>query len=164
MRPETIVARQRPRSFTAPITGRPRTVLPAAGATMPAFPPPRLAPLRGNLGRPMLNAGGAPDTAIFPAPAVDPEARRRARAIEAARLSGVFASSHIRERPIPRQPLPFHRDASAQPVHTAQLSTDARARSAWAPASAFVVQAGTVIPGALITVRSDLLSEHGERL
>src|SRR5271163_2557953 len=75
--------------------------LPRDYAGIPRAAPPLGPPLPGDLGRPMLSAGGAPNTVIPVAPAVDPEAQRRAQEIEAARLSGVFASTNIRELPIP---------------------------------------------------------------
>jgi hypothetical protein len=53
----------------------------------------RLGPaLPGDLGRPILNAGAAPNTAV-PATTPDPEAQRRAQEIEAARLSRLFAQT-----------------------------------------------------------------------
>ena len=75
--------------------------LPRDYAGIPRAVPPLGPPLPGDLGRPMLNAGAAANTVIPMGPAVDPEAQRRAQEIEAARLSGVFASTNIRELPIP---------------------------------------------------------------
>jgi type IV secretion system protein TrbI len=98
-------------------------------------------------------------------------------------LSGVFASTNIRELPIPTPAPAVPQDANAAPGQTAQRSTDATFSESGqdrklafvnasvdrrttspdrlaAPASAFVVQAGTVIPGGLITgIRSDLPGE-----
>jgi len=144
-------------------------------------PAPQLGPpLPGDLGRPILNAGAAPNTLVPTGPAVDPEAQRRAQEIEAARLSRLFAPTNIRELPAPALPPPATPDVGAAPGQTPQPSTDAsfaqngqdrklafvnaavdrRTTSpdrVAAPASAYVVQAGTVIPGALITgIRSDL--------
>ena len=120
-------ARPRRKSFTAPIIARPRTALRACRATMPAFPaaaPPLGPPLPGDLGRPMLNAGAAPNTVIPAGPAVDPEAQRRAQEIEAARLSGcsprpISASCRFRRprRPYRRTPMP-RRDRPRNPRPT----------------------------------------------
>ena len=59
-------ARPRRKNFTAPIIGRPRTAWRGCRGTMPAFPAraPARAPLPGDLGRPILNAGAAPNTVI----------------------------------------------------------------------------------------------------
>ena len=157
--------------------------LPRDYAGIPRAVPPLGPPLPGDLGRPILNAGAAANTVIPMGPAVDPEAQRRAQEIEAARLSGVFASTNIRELPIPTPTPAVSQDDDAAPGQTTPPSTDAtftengqdrklafvnasvdrRTTSPdrlAAPASAFVVQAGTVIPGALITgIRSDLPGE-----
>jgi len=142
--------------------------LPRDYAGIPRAAPPLGPPLPGDLGRPMLNAGGAPNTVIPMGPAVDPEAQRRAQEIEAARLSGVFAPTNIRELPIPTPTPAVSPDANAAPGQANPLSTDATFSEGGqdrklafvnasvdrrttspdrlaAPASAFVVQAGTVI-------------------
>lgn len=150
--------------------------LPRDYAGIPRSAPQLGPPLPGDLGGPMLNAGGAANTVVPGAPAVDPEAQRRAQEIEAARLSRLFASTNIRELPAPT----LAPDASAIGVQTAQPSTDAafaqngqdhklafvnasvdrrttRPDGLAEPASPYIVQAGTVIPAALITgIRSDL--------
>ncbi|MGQ0687023.1 TrbI/VirB10 family protein [Bradyrhizobium sp.] len=156
--------------------------LPRDYAGIPRQAPPLGPPLPGDLGRPMLNAGAVPNTVIPAGPAVDPEAQRRAQEIEAARLSRLFASTNIRELPsiTPTSPSASTPDASAAtnsltqpPTDTAfaqngqdrklafvNASADGRTTSAARlvpPASRYVVQAGTVISGALITgIRSDL--------
>ena len=156
------------------------TGLPRDYAGIPRAAPQLGPPLPGDLGRPMLNAGGAPNTVVPTAPAVDPELQRRAQEIEAARLSRLFASTNIRELPVPTPAPAVSPDANGTPGQASQPSADAafaqngqdrklafvngsvdrRTTSPdrlAAPASAFVVQAGTVIPGALITgIRSDL--------
>lgn len=135
-------------------------------------------PLPGDLGRPILNAGAAGNTTIIGASASDPEAQRRAQEGEAARVSRLFAQTNEREKPIiPIAPTtistadagvvaaPSVDAGSAQNMQdrkTAFLtaSTDRRTLSPdrlAKPASPYVVQAGTVIPAALITgLRSDL--------
>jgi type IV secretory pathway VirB10-like protein len=152
--------------------------LPKDYTGMPRPAPPLGPPLPGDLGRPILNSGAAANTTIVGASASDPEAQRRAQEIEAARVSRLFAQTNERERPItPIAPTaissadagvaaaPFVDAGSAQNMQdrkTAFLtaSTDRRTVSPdrlTKPASPFVVQAGTVIPAALITgLRSDL--------
>ena len=156
--------------------------LPPDYAGFPRQAPPLGPPLPGDLGRPMLNAGVAPNAVIPAGPAIDPEAQRHAQEIEAARLSRLFVSTNIRELPsITSTPASATTpDASAASNSTAQPSTDTafaqngqdrklafvnapvdrRTTSAARlapPTSRYVVQAGSVISGALITgIRSDL--------
>src|SRR5882672_6442338 len=156
--------------------------LPRDYAGIPRQAPPLGPPLPGDLGRPMLNAGAASNTVIPTAAAVDPEAQRRAQEIEAARLSRLFASTNIRELPsiTPTPASATTPDASAASSSTTQpsidtafaengqdrklafvnASADRRTTSVdrlESPVSPYVVQAGTVISGALITgIRSDL--------
>jgi type IV secretory pathway VirB10-like protein len=140
-------------------------------------PPPLGPPLPGDLGRPMLNAGAAPNTAV-PATTPDPEAQRRAQEIEAARVSRLFAQTDQQPQsvtqiipgataattatPATTPPLDAGSAQNMQDRKTAFLtaSTDKRTISPdrlEAKASPYVVQAGTVIPAALITgIRSDL--------
>jgi type IV secretion system protein TrbI len=152
--------------------------LPKDYTRMPRPAPPLGPPLPGDLGRPILNAGAAANTTIVGASASDPEAQRRAQEGEAARVSRLFAQTSERERPsTPIAPTVIATaDAGAtaassvdagsaqnmQDRKTAFLtaSTDKRTVSPdrlTKPASPYVVQAGTVIPAALITgLRSDL--------
>ncbi|TRL37148.1 TrbI/VirB10 family protein [Methylosinus sporium] len=149
--------------------------LPKDYAGMPRPAPPLGPPLPGDLGRPILNAGAAANTTIVGASASDPEAQRRAQEGEAARVSRLFAQTSERERPIAPTTIsavdagataaPSVDAGSAQNMQdrkTAFLtaSTDRRTVSPdrlAKPASPYVVQAGTVIPAALITgLRSDL--------
>jgi type IV secretion system protein VirB10 len=152
--------------------------LPKDYTGMPRPAPPLGPPLPGDLGRPILNAGAAGNTTIVGSSASDPEAQRRAQEGEAARVSRLFAQTSERERSIaPIAPTTISAvDAGAtaapsvdagsaqnmQDRKTAFLtaSTDRRtvSRDRLAnPASPYVVQAGTVIPAALITgLRSDL--------
>jgi type IV secretory pathway VirB10-like protein len=132
---------------------------------VPALGPP----LPGDLGGPILAAQGP-----APATVLDPDQQRREQEIEAARVSRLFASVNARETQPQAAPSQTGDrgsspsspdDASAQngqdrklafvnaPVDRRTTSPDRVTR----PASPYVVQAGTVIPGALITgIRSDL--------
>jgi type IV secretion system protein VirB10 len=152
--------------------------LPKDYTGMPRPAPPLGPPLPGDLGRPILNAGAAGNTTIVGASASDPEAQRRAQEGEAARVSRLFAQTNEHERPVtPIAPTTISAvDAGAtaapsvdagsaqnmQDRKTAFLTaaTDRRTVSLdrlAKPASPYVVQAGTVIPAALITgLRSDL--------
>jgi type IV secretion system protein VirB10 len=133
-------------------------------------------PLPGDLGKPILNAGAAPNT-VAPGATPDPEAQRRAQEIEAARLSRLFAQTNQQPQPVglaapaapgtaaaatPAPPVDAGAAQNMQDRKTAFLnaSTDKRTVSPDrldAKASPYVVQAGTVIPAALITgIRSDL--------
>jgi hypothetical protein len=76
----------------------------------------------------MLNAGGSPNTVVPVAPAVDPEAQRRAQETEAARLSRLFASTNIRELPAPTPAAAVSQDANAAPGQATQPSTDTASR------------------------------------
>lgn len=140
-------------------------------------PPPLGPPLPGDLGRPILNAGAAPNTAVS-ATTPDPEAQRRAQEIEAARVSRLFAQTDQQPQsvtqiipgapagttatPATTPPIDAGSAQNMQDRKTAFLtaSTDKRTVSPdrlEAKASPYVVQAGTVIPAALITgIRSDL--------
>ena len=66
--------------------------LPKDYTGLPRQAPPLGPPLPGDLGRPILNAGAAPNT-VVPAATPDPEAQRRAQEIEAARVSRLFAQT-----------------------------------------------------------------------
>jgi type IV secretion system protein VirB10 len=154
--------------------------LPRDYAGVPRQAPPLGPPLPGDLGRPILNAQNAPSAGVA---ATDPEQQRLDQEVEAARLSRLFASTSIREVAssiaqapsvsastiVPNQtsqpPQPASDNAFAQngqdrklafvnaPVDTRTTSPDRVA----APASSYVVQAGNIIPAALITgIRSDL--------
>jgi type IV secretion system protein VirB10 len=154
------------------------TGLPRDYAGVPRQAPPLGPALPGDLGRPILNAQNAPSTII---PGADQEQQRQGQEIEAARLSRLFASTNIRELPLPAlqsvaadspttapSPPPAHPsadDAFTQNGQDRKLTfvngpIDRRTTSpdrVAAPASAYVVQAGSVIPASLITgIRSDL--------
>jgi type IV secretory pathway VirB10-like protein len=154
--------------------------LPRDYAGVPRQVPPLGPPLPGDLGRPIVNAQNAPSAGVA---ATDPERQRLDQEVEAARLSRLFASTGIREVASPiaqaasvsastivpnqtsQPPQPASDNAFAQngqdrklafvnaPVDTRTTSPDRVA----APASTYVVQAGNIIPAALITgIRSDL--------
>lgn len=142
-------------------------------------------PLPGDLGRPILNAQNngqpVPATGPLPQPGVTPEEQRCLQEIEAARLSKLFASTEFRAAPsqpaptkpgatpgttlaVPAEAPPVDPNAVQNmqdrklafvngPVDRRTVSADRLAN----PASPYVVQAGTVIPAALITgIHSDL--------
>ncbi len=150
--------------------------LPKDYTGLPRQVPPLGPPLPGDLGKPILNAGAAPNT-VVPGTTPDPEAQRRAQEIEAARLSRLFAQTNQQPQPVglaapaatgtaaaPTLAPPIDAGAAQnmQDRKAAFLnaSTDKRTVSPDrldAKASPYVVQAGTVIPAALITgIRSDL--------
>ena len=134
-------------------------------------------PLPGDLGRPILDAQtrGQPITPpVMAMPAVDPEEERRRAEEEAARLSTVFFPSGPRLGTIPGA-IPgagpgladlglggFPEQAPAQDRQTAFLTGPADRQvvamdRVMAPASPYILQAGAVIPAAMITsIRSDL--------
>ncbi len=148
--------------------------------------PPRLGPaLPGDLGRPMLNAGVLPGATIGVSAPVDPEVQRQNQEIEAARVSRLFATANVRQTaggagtaatPVVAtapgngaQAAPFANDETfAQSGQDRKLAFvnaagDSKAVSSnrlRPVASPFIIQAGTIIPGALLTgIRSDLPGE-----
>ncbi|MCK1321627.1 type IV secretory pathway VirB10-like protein [Bradyrhizobium sp. GM2.2] len=133
--------------------------------TVPQLGPP----LPGDLGRPILAAQGQ-----SPTTGGDPEQQRRDQESEAARISHLFASTNGREvrppaataaggdRVMPPNATSSGDEQNGQDRKLAfvNASVDRRTISSdrvTRPASPYIVQAGTVIPGALITgIRSDL--------
>lgn len=131
--------------------------------------PPRLGvPRPGDLGRPLLKAGvGAPGMATPAAPA-DPEKQRIAQEQEAARVSHLFTQTQMgRDVAAPTT-------AGATATPPSSVATDRRQAFLDGPVdrrtvsaerlapvpSPYVLQAGSIIPGALITgIRSDLPGE-----
>ncbi|TGN86808.1 TrbI/VirB10 family protein [Bradyrhizobium yuanmingense] len=147
------------------------TTLPKDYSGVPRQPTPQLGPpLPGDLGRPILAAQGQ-----SPAIGTDPGQQGRDQETEAARISHLFAATNGGARP-PAAAIGSDRVASPNATSTGEdgsaqngqdrklafvnasvdrrtVSPDRIAR----PASPYIVQAGTVIPGALITgIRSDL--------
>ncbi|MGX5843641.1 TrbI/VirB10 family protein [Mesorhizobium sp. ArgA1] len=148
---------------------------------------PKLGPaLPGDLGRPILRAqerGQAVPVPQIRTPRDDPEEQRRLAETEAARVAKLFTDSHAKANPSPQgagvgkptgdtvsgltlpTDTPAPDRASAQNAQDRKLAfvnarPDRRTTSPdrlVAKASPYIVQAGTVIPAALITgIRSDL--------
>lgn len=132
-------------------------------------PVPQLGPpLPGDLGRPMANAGvAAPGMPT----GTDPEQQRIAQEQEAARVSHLFAPTNVKTTAAaptpaaaqsPAGPNGGSTDLTSQDHKLAFLNgaVDRRTTSPdriQAPASKYILQAGAVIPAALITgLRSDL--------
>jgi type IV secretion system protein VirB10 len=144
--------------------------LPRDYASLPK-PVPKLGPpLPGDLGRPILNAGAGNTSAPTPS---DPDKQRIAQEQEAARVSRLFATTNVRQTPAIMPNVTGASTAAATPGGGANELTsqdhklaflngnvDRRTVSAdriAAPASPYVLQAGAVIPSALLTgLRSDL--------
>jgi type IV secretion system protein TrbI len=157
-------------------TGLARDSLPATGSGVPVLGPP----LPGDLGRPIRNAQlNAPSE-----PAIDVEQQRVAQEMEAVRTSRLFATTNAREHPATAATLPMSasmeqgaaipigrgdvppldpdsllnmqdrkRAFLTAPVDRKTVSSDRLTN----PASRYIVQAGAIIPAALITgIRSDL--------
>ncbi|WP_407151283.1 TrbI/VirB10 family protein [Bradyrhizobium sp. ORS 86] len=132
-------------------------------------------PLPGDLGRPILSAQGQSPT-VF-GTTLDQDQQRQNQENEAARVSRLFVSTSVRgsqnpttnestgDRVIPSTSPSNNEDgltlnAQDRKLAFANAVVDRRTTNAdriTKAASAFVVQAGTVVPGALITgIRSDL--------
>jgi type IV secretion system protein TrbI len=144
--------------------------LPRDYAGLPKNIPPLGPPLPGDLGRPILNAGAG--NAPAPAPP-DPEKQRIAQEQESARVSHLFATTNVRQTS-PSVPIATGLStAAATPGGGAAELTSQDHKLAFlngnvdrrtispdrinAPASPYVLQAGAVIPAALLTgIRSDL--------
>ena len=146
--------------------------LPADYSKVPQLGPP----LPGDLGRPILKAreAGQPIPAQT-VPGPDPAEQRRLQEAEAARTSQLFAdrqtSSSANAKSAPATALPDLSYAAGEKTGAAATATDRQlafvngpsdrrtvsADRLAAPASPYVLQAGSVIPAALITgIRSDL--------
>ena len=160
--------------------------LPRDYTGLPRNVPPLGPPLPGDLGRPILaaQANGQPVTVppMPTAPAADPEEQRRMQEREAARLSKLFAGTSVREQPValrtsgPDTSQPgggqtgplgganddpdVRQNGQERKLAFANGQTDRHTITPdrlQAPASPYVLQAGTVIAGALVTgIRSDL--------
>lgn len=152
--------------------------LPRDYTGLPRPAPPLGPPLPGDLGKPILNAQQGP---IAVAKTEDPAEQRRRQEIEAARISQLFVQTSLRPMdqgsapanevsgtaagPATTPPVDAGAAQNMQDRKTAflQASTDKRTVSddrLEAAASPYVVQAGTIIPAALITgIRSDLPGE-----
>ncbi len=139
-------------------------------------------PMPGDLGGPMLKAGVMPPNNPVSTNG-DQEAQRQAQETEAARVSRLFAASNVRQQPVTppavmndqatgamqKQQASFAQDdtfaqsGQDRKLAFAKAATDRRVISAdrlMDPASPYILQGGTIIPGALITgIRSDLPGE-----
>lgn len=73
--------------------------LPKDYTGLPRQAPPLGPPLPGDLGKPILNAGAAPNP-IASAAGADPAAQRLAQEIEAARISRIFAQTNQQPQPV----------------------------------------------------------------
>jgi type IV secretion system protein VirB10 len=157
--------------------------LPRDYTGLPRQAPPLGPPLPGDLGKPILNAGGAPTGAGTSSPP-DPAAQERAQALqrlaqerESARVSRLFTQSGQPSQPAaivaPSATGTTPTSAATPPVDAGSAQNMQDRKTAFlnatpdkrtvspdridAKASPYVVQAGTVIPAALITgIRSDL--------
>nr|WP_235940230.1 TrbI/VirB10 family protein [Bradyrhizobium hipponense] len=145
------------------------TTLPKDYAALPKDVPRLGPPLPGDLGRPIVAAQGSSSSSAL---GLDAEQQRVNQESEAARISKVFASTNVRPPAAVTSPGEAPSTASSSsdeafaqnaqdrklafvngPVDRRTTSSDRLVK----PASPFVVQAGTVIPAALITgIRSDL--------
>lgn len=131
-------------------------------------------PLPGDLGRPILDAqqrGQPIAPPVIAPPATDPEEQRRIAEAEAARTSGVFfqtGATTLSRPPDAAAPSSLGLDLTGQATATTSqdrqlaflnAATDRRTVApdrVSLPASPYVLQAGSVIPAALITgIRSD---------
>ncbi len=137
-------------------------------------PVPQLGPpLPGDLGKPILNAGAPAPNMALPGPS--PEQQRLAQEMEAARTSHLFATTNIVAPTAAAAPAPApapapagapapnaSTDITSQDHKLALLNSNIDRRTTspdrvQPPASPYVLQAGAVIPGSLITgLRSDL--------
>ena len=139
-------------------------------------------PLPGDLGRPIRRAQERGQTVAAPdirAPRTDPEEQRRLAEIEAARVAKLFTETSARENPLQRMlpgatldtapgvtiespPLDAGSAQNMQDRKLAFVNAEADRRTVSPDrvqdkASPYIVQAGTIIPAALITgIKSDL--------
>ena len=141
--------------------------LPRDYAGLPRNVPPLGPPLPGDLGRPILNSGASP---AVPGPIPpDPDKQRIAQEQEAARQSRPFATTNVRQSSSPSPvsanvpgPSGPTGDPASRDRRLAFLNGNADRRTVSGervepPASPYVLQAGAVIPAALLTgLRSDL--------
>ncbi|MDO5703915.1 MAG: TrbI/VirB10 family protein [Paracoccus sp. (in: a-proteobacteria)] len=131
-------------------------------------------PLPGDLGKPILEAQNRGEPVISPAitpPAADPDEQRRLAEEEAARVSQLFFETSQTTGASPMAGLPRAEGDSGGNMTSSPMAQNPRqaflnaapdrrpvsVERIMAPASPYLLQAGTVIPAALITgIRSDL--------
>ena len=146
--------------------------LPRDYTGLPKAAPQLGPPLPGDLGRPIANAGAPAPGMPTPAAGPTPEQQRIAQEQEAARTSNLFATTNVGQG----TPAVIPVSAGGQAASTAASSGDLTSQDhklaflngnvdrrtvspdrVEPPASPYVLQAGAVIPAALITgLRSDL--------
>jgi type IV secretory pathway VirB10-like protein len=146
--------------------------LPRDYTGLPKAAPQLGPPLPGDLGRPIANAGAPPPGMPTPAAGPTAEQQRIAQEQEAARTSNLFATTNVGQG----TPAVIPVSAGGQAASTAASSGDLTSQDhklaflngnvdrrtvspdrVEPPASPYVLQAGAVIPAALITgLRSDL--------
>lgn len=142
--------------------------LPKDYTTLPRAVPQLGPPLPGDLGRPILKAGG-PAPAIGNPTSANPEAQKQLQESDAARAGRLFTATNGPNAPAtlppvtPAAPTPaVAAEPTAQDRKLAFLNGGIDQKTIGssrleAPASRYVVQAGAIIPAALITgLRSDL--------
>ncbi len=137
--------------------------------TVPQLGPP----LPGDLGRPIVNAGAPAPGMPTPPEGPNPEQQRIAQEQEAARTSHLFATTNVAQIATAAVQAPTSAQTAAPAALGSSNLTSQDHKLAFlngnvdrrtvspdrvdAPASPYVLQAGTVIPAALITgLRSDL--------
>lgn len=151
------------------------TTLPKDYAALPKDVPRLGPPLPGDLGRPIVAAQGSSSSSTL---GLDAEQQRVNQESEAARISKVFASTNVRPPAAVTSPGEAPSTASSSsdeafaqnaqdrklafvngPVDKRTTSSDRLVK----PASPFVVQAGTVIPAALITESAPICQARSRR-
>jgi type IV secretion system protein VirB10 len=139
--------------------------LPRDYSGLPRVAPQLGPPLPGDLGRPILNAGAPPPGMPTPAAPPDPEKQRLIQEREAARTSHLFAITNTQQAqstasaPPPSSSAPANAGVAEPATVDHKLAflnrnVDRRTVSpdrVDAPASPYVLQAGAVIPAALLT-------------
>jgi type IV secretion system protein TrbI len=145
--------------------------LPKDYAVTPKTVPPLGPPLPGDLGRPILRAG-APAPVIGSSVSTNPEAQKLVQENDAARAGKLFTATNINAQPTLSLPSPSVAALPATPTVAAEPTAQDHKQAflngavehnpvstsrVEPPASQYVVQAGAIIPAALITgLRSDL--------
>jgi type IV secretion system protein VirB10 len=146
--------------------------LPRDYTGLPKAAPQLGPPLPGDLGRPIANAGAPAPGMATPAAGPTPEQQRIAQEQEAARISNLFAKTNVGQGAPAVIPVSAGGQAALGAAGSSDLmsqdhklaflngNVDRRTVSpdrVEPPASSYVLQAGAVIPAALITgLRSDL--------
>ena len=177
LRPQHPTAGAELYSTNNPSTPDELAALPKDYTGLPKTVPQLGPPLPGDLGRPILNAGVSASGMAAQAASADPEQQRLVQEQEAALTSHLFATTDIGQQPssaamaapAPTSPtqvaVPDSADPTSQDHKLAFLNGDpdeqtASLESVQPAASPYVLQAGAVIPAALLTgLNSDLPGE-----